>query len=182
MLEKIIMEDKLSETGEITDELDLIWQNNNIELKSKIDEYGNLFTQLDAEQKALEFIKFANDERVKKAIAKVINLRKKLKSRINMLSNNETLRGSIYSFHPFVATHREISDTNILLDSESYLTIEIRKDYWNTLLDCHNKMIDIDSNVKAIEYNTKSIKGKVSELSPNHPAVVTSLEPSIGIT
>ena len=193
MLEKLLIEDQISSAaseqgsiGEIPEELDLIWQANNIELKDKVDAYGHLFSELDAEETKLKQIKSDYSERISKALNRVNSLRLRLKSRLNGLAGSDPLRGNLYSFHPYVSTHREISDINALSDSESYLTVEIRKDYWNML----NQLFEVYqaefSNrslaTPKIDYSIKSVKGKVSELPPDHPAVVTKLEPSVRIT
>lgn len=185
MLEKLLIEDQIAtaaveSAGTIPEEMDLIWQAKDLEVKDKIDSYGYLFAHLDAEETKLKELKAEGSKRISKALERLENLRARIKSRLNLLAGNDPLRGRIYSFHPYVSTKREISDVSALSDSESYLTIEIRKDYWNV----------ITSNQPWLEgergelpcYKIKKVDGKVSELSPDHPAVVTKLEPSIRIT
>jgi hypothetical protein len=176
MMEKLLIEDSIIDAGgEITDDLDIIWQQKDLEVKEKLDAYGHLFTELDAEKKKLQAIKASGVDKVRAAEARVQNLEKRLKSRLNMLSNGESLRGHIYSFHPFESKVRTV-DVEKLSPPETYLTIEIRQDYWE----------HIQSLIERFGYDPEfSIKkkiGKVSELSDEHPAVMTVLTPSVRIT
>jgi len=180
MLEKLLLELELEESGgDITDEQDLIWLSKGIEIKDKLDSYGYLLSELAAEKKKLAMIKANGVERVSEATRRVEKLTQKLKSRLNYLSKGESLRGHLYSFHPYSSKTRTI-DVEKLLPNETYLTIEIRQDYWE-------KMIEASAwiNERVLPEDSFSIKkraGKVSELPEEHSAVVTALTPSVRVS
>lgn len=173
-------EEEIAEAGgEITDEMDLIWQQKDVAVKDKLDAYGYVFTDLKADESKLKDLR----SKIQSALKRIENTRKRLKVRLNFLSNGETLRGNMFSFHPYTSTHRIVNVPEALLDSETYLTIEIRKDYWETLratLNNWNKENGIpEDNVK---FHIKKVDANVSELSEDHPAVLTIGEPSVRIT
>lgn len=173
--------------GEITDEQDLIWQSTDIEIKDKLDSYGMLFDELAAEKKKLAEIKANGVRRVQEATNRVEALEIKLKKRLNYLSNlsgGKPLRGHTYSFHPYESTVRTLENPEQLKPEEAYLTIEIREDYWNELI---NSIEDLSITEPWVEgfkssFSIKKRTGKVSELSPEHPAIKTVLTPSVRIT
>lgn len=174
MEERFLIESDLLEAGgEITDEQDLIWQSNDLELKDKLDSYGYLIDELAAEKKKLAEIKANGVSRVSEATRRVEKLEQKLKSRLNFLSKGESLRGHVYSFHPFTSTTHTV-DVEKLSTNETYLTIEIRQDYWQRLLE----NLEPDSKVS---WAIKKRAGKVSELPEDHPAVETVLTPSVRV-
>jgi len=175
MMEKLLLASTIEEaSGEITDEQDLIWKATDLAVRDKLDSYGYLFAELDAEKKKLDFIKTNGVEKLQSAISRVESLSKKLKLRLNTLSNGEALRGHIYSFHPFISTTSYIEDVEKLSPNETYLTIEIRQDYWDALLS--DKQYDTK-----ISFDIKKRAGKVSELQDKHPAVKTVLTPSVRV-
>jgi len=178
MMEKLLLEaDITAAAGVITEEQDIIWSENSLALKDKLDSYGYLLDELDAEKKKLADIKVNGVERVQAAQSRIDDLQKKLKDRLNHFANESggALRGHIYSFHPFLSKHSYVNDVEQLSANEIYLTIEIRQDYWQRLLDAE----PTDSN---IAFSIKKRVGKVSELPDNHPAVVTVCTPSVRVT
>ena len=172
MLERYLLEIELE--GEITDEQDLIWLSKDIEVKDKLDSYGRLLDELAAEKKKLADIKASGVLRASEAAHRVEKLEQKLKSRLNLLSGGKPLRGHLYSFHPYESKKRTI-DVEKLSQNEIYLTIEIRQDYWESLL--RDSTMD-----EEVDFSVKKVAGKVSELSEEHPAVETVLTPSVRIT
>jgi len=167
------MEEALQEAGgEITDEQDLIWASKDLEVKDKLDSYGRLIDELAAEKKKLAEIKASGVSRVSEAMHRVEKLEQKIKTRLNFLSNGESLRGHIYSFHPYNSTTHTV-DVEKLSANEIYLTIEIRQDYWEEML---------SRSGEGVVFSIKKKAGKVSELPEDHSAVMTVLTPSVRVT
>jgi hypothetical protein len=172
MTDRFLIESDIEEAdGIITDEQDLIWQSNDLEMKDKLDSYGYLFDELDAEKKKLAQIRASGVLRVSEAARRVEKLEQKLKTRLNILSGGESLRGHLYAFHPFQSKARTV-DVEKLSPSETYLTIEIRQDYWDKL----------HPEVGEYPHSIKKRVGKVSELPDDHQAVETVLTPSVRVS
>jgi len=200
LLDKISLEDKIKESGgETNNDLDLIWQQKDLAVKEKIDAYGHLFTELDAEEAKLKALK----DRIAASQKRIDALRVKLKSRLYSFSNGEPLRGTIFSFLPYESTHKMITNPELLSSSERYLTIEITEEHWDKLIkgfENYQESIGKEYSIEAVngvavespvELNTLesyatwkiiSTKGKVSELSDDHPAIVVIKEPSVRIS
>lgn len=176
MMEKLLVEESIMEAdGVLTEEHDIIWQQTDVAVKDKLDNYGYLLDELNAEKKKLQDIKSSGVDRVQAAVARIENLQKKLKTRLNFLAEGESLRGHMYSFHPYLSKKAYINDVEKLSANETYLTIEIRQDYWEMLTTFNAIPNDIIWNIK------KKV-GKVSELSDNHSAVMTVLTPSVRVS
>lgn len=172
----MILEESLDQTGgEITDEMDVIWQEKDASIKQKLDNYGYLFVDLDKDEDKLKTIK----EKVQSGLKRVEKVRARLKARLHYLSEGKPLRGTLFSFHPYQTAHKVIGDPTKLSSSESYLTIEIRKDHWESLLSSYN---DIPWEPDALEYSIKKESARVSELPENHPAITIINEPSVRMT
>jgi len=179
MLEQLLLNTELEESGgDITDGQDLIWLSKDIEIKDKLDSYGYLIDELAAEKKKLAYIKANGVQRVSEATRRVEKLTQKLKSRLNYLSKGEPLKGHLYSFHPFNSKTRT-ADVEKLSSSETYLTIEIRQDYWNDLITAWNTE---SPRQGAIPHSIKKRAGKVSELPEDHSAIETVLTPSVRVS
>jgi len=134
--------------------------------------------ELAAEKKKLAFIKANGVSRVSEATRRVEKLERKLKTRLNLLSEGESLRGHIYSFHPYESKTRTV-DAEKLSADETYLTVEIRQDHWEDLIYLWNHD---GPRPGAIPFSLKKRSGKVSELADGHPAVDTVLTPSVRIS
>jgi len=173
MAEKFLLEEQLE--NEITDGEDLIWQQNDLAIKDKLDTYGQLFDELDAEKKKLAILKASGVERIQAATRRIENLEQRLKQRLNLLSGGQKLKGNIYSFNPFLSRQRTLKYPEHLKPSEAYLTIEIREDYWEQL-------INFNVLPNTIHWEIKKRTGKVSELPEDHLAIETVLNPSVRIT
>lgn len=173
MAEKLLLEEQWEASdGVITDESDLIWKQTDLAIKDKLDSYGQLFDELDAEKKKLALLKANGIERIQTATKRIENLEKQLKQRLNYLSSGQKLSGNLYTFSPFLSRQRTLEHPEHLKPYETYLTIEIREDYWEQL----------DPGVHILPYEIKKRTGKVSELPDDHPAVETALTPSVRIT
>ena len=173
MAERFLLDEQWeASNGEITDDLDLIWKQNDLAIKDKLDTYGQLFDELDAEKKKLAFIKQSGVDRVQAATRRVEALELKLKRRLNLLSGGQKLKGNIYSFNPFLSRQRTLKYPEHLKPEETYLTIEIRADYWEQL----------NPSGRDLRWEVKKVTGKVSELPDDHLAIETVLTPSVRIT
>lgn len=173
-------EQELAEAGgEITEEMDLIWQEKDVAVKDKLDAYGYVFTDLKAEENKLKEIR----TKIQFALKRIESTKKKLKVRLNFLSDGESLRGNVFSFHPYTSIHKIINTPEALLDSEIYLTIEIRKDYWKALTSALNEW-NHKNNIPEdnIEFQIKKEEAKLTQLPDNHPAITIVGEPSVRIT
>lgn len=168
---KLILEEDIAENkGVLDEELDKLWGNNELALASKIDSYGITISNLLSEVDRLKKLQKEITESLKKAENRVTKTVERIKSRLHYYANEEPLRGSIYSFHPYVSTVGEIVDIDKLSPSEAYLTIEIKEESWN----------DLTANIKSVP-SSRIIKrvGKVTELPKDHPAVSYKLTPTI---
>jgi hypothetical protein len=176
MAERFLLSEDLEEAnGELTEELDLIWQQNDLAIKDKLDAYGQLFDELNAEKKKLSFLKEGGVDRIRVAMHRIESLEIKLKRRLNMLSSGSKLKGNLYSFNPFLSRQRTLKYPELLKSDEAYLTIEIREDYWNALLDG-------DVLPSMPPFNIKKRTAMITELPDDHPAVETVFTPSVRIT
>ena len=153
--------------------MDVIWHQQDLAVRDKLDAYGFVFADLDSQVDKLKLIR----DKIQVIQKRIDTARTHMKARLNFLSNGEPLRGNIYSFLPYQSTHKVITDTTKLGDSESYLTIEIRRDYWKDLLYSQYGRLEGD-----FPFEIKKETAKVSELPDNHPALSILTEPSVRIT
>lgn len=175
--DKVIIEDTLTE-GEITDEMDLIWQNNELELKDKVDSYGNLILHTETAIEELDKIKEIIDKRKKRNTSLI----ERLKRRIAKVADGLTLRGNLYTFSPYISTKHFIKEPALLKPEETYLTIEIKEDHWNQIWEVYGQSMFEDNQTSNVSFKIISKKGKVSELPEDHPAVGVTKTPSVRIT
>lgn len=168
------MEQYFNESGgEITDETDIIWKDTDLAIRDKIDSYGFVLDGFEAQERRLKEFQ----DKLRLGFKRIDATREKLKRRLNDIANRmgeKHLRGNVYSFHPFESSRRVIAHSELLKDNEIYLTIEIRKDYWESLIGQRDKI--------TFPFEIKGSKGKVSELPDGHPAVETIHNPSVRIT
>lgn len=182
MAELLYVEEGMEEAGGvITDEQDLIWQSKDLQVKDKLDSYGYLIDELSAEKKKLAFMKAEGVTRVSEATRRIEKLEQKLKTRLNTLSGGESLRGHLYAFHPYISKTRTV-DVEKLLTNETYLTIEIRQDYWEEIYNGWKAHCDYWDVKPEHHFSIKRRAGKVSELSEDSKAIVTVLTPSVRVS
>lgn len=168
-----------SQDGEITDEQDLIWRNQELKIKDKVDAYGYVLTELKAELEKIKELKREATARISGATARVQSNIDRLKRRLNVLSEGSPLRGHIYSFHPYLSAKRSISDINMVEDSLVNLTIEITEANWNSIL---SRAYGLQDPRDIPEYKTLKREVKVSQLPNDHPAVKTKRTASVRVT
>ena len=174
LYDQLVLRDDIQEAeGEITEEQDLIWRNQEIEIKDKVDAYGEVLSTLEADIEKLKYIKREAGTRVSKALSRTEKTYARLKERLNFLSAGSPLRGYTYSFHPYQSEKREVWDISAVSSEHIYLNIEIKESLWKELLEVMPHPMG---------YSIKKKFAKVSELPNDHPAVVVTRKPSVRIT
>lgn len=180
LYQQLILREKIENAGgEITDDEDIIWRNQEIAIKDKIDAYGYVLSELDAELKKLHEIKREASARVQKAIDRAENDTARLKQRLNYLSEGSPLRGHIYSFLPYLSERREVANIDLVEDSLVDLTIRMKARDWNKLLDA---FAQVHQDLRVPEYKVVKRDTSVSQLPSDHPAVIVKRKPSVRIT
>lgn len=178
LYDKLILAEDLEEAGgEITNEQDLIWQNTELAIRDKVDAYGYVLIELNAELGKINELKREATARISKAAVRMQLNIDRLKQRLNHLSEGSPLRGHIHSFHPYISVKRSV-DIDLVKDDQAYLTIEIKEADWKELMKC--------AGVIAIsyvpEYRVLKREAKVSQLPLDHPAVKLQKTASVRMT
>ncbi len=158
--------------GEITNEQDLIWQNTELAIRDKVDAYGYVLIELNAELGKIKELKREATARISTAAVRMQLNIDRLKQRLNHLSEGSPLRGHIYSFHPYLSVKRSV-DIDLVKDDQAYLTIEIKEAQWKELLDGASWVP---------EYRVLKREAKVSQLPEDHPAVKLQKTASVRMT
>ena len=134
LYDKLLLESDVEEAqGEITDEQDLIWRNQELAIKDKVDAYGYVLTEMKAELEKIKELKREATARITAARDRVTGNIARLKLRLNNLSEGSPLRGHIYSFLPYISMRREV-DIKQVEDNLIDLKVEISEANWNELL------------------------------------------------
>ena len=180
LYQQLILRNHLEDAGgEITDNEDIIWRNQGIAIKDKVDAYGYVLSELDAELKKLVEIKREALARVQKAIDRAENDTARLKQRLNYLSEGSPLRGHIYSFHPYISEKREVANIDLVEDDLVYLTVKMKVREWNKLLDA---FAQVYQDLRVPEYKVIKREALASQLPNNHPAIMVKRKPSVRVT
>jgi len=159
--------------GEITDKQDLIWQNQELAIKDKVDAYGYVMTELNAELDKIKELKREATARISGVSGRVQNNIARLKRRLHSLSEGSPLRGHIYSFHPYISKRREIIDMDLVNDDLVDMTVRLKEADWKELL----------ASVATIpEFKVLKREAQVSQLPEIHPALATKRTASVRIT
>ena len=173
LYDRLTLEDEIVDAeGEITDAQDLIWRNQEITIKDKIDAYGEVLSTLEADIEKLKYIKREAGLRVKRALTRTEATYARLKQRLNLLSAGSPLRGHTYAFHPYQSEKREVLDMGALSSEQIYLHVEIKESDWKVIQD---EMLNIN-------FSIKKRFAKVSDLPSDHPALMVTRKPSVRIT
>ena len=179
--------------GEITEELEKVWEDNQIELKAKIDSYGYAIQTLTQAIDMLKEKKKIRDERIKDAIKRLeINV-EKMKQRLHHHSNGEPLRGDEWSFHPYTSAVTKSIDTSKVEDEYiSYVIPRLSQAEYDYLIE--DVRMDIEGAKGNADYEAltllqpllQKIIGaemdvKTSDLPKEHPALVKEYKSSVRI-
>lgn len=165
--EKALLEAEFEESGgEITGELDKVWENNQIELAEKVDNYAWVLKHLDSVIANLK-------ERKNKAtqiIKSTENLQKRIKDRLNYycVQSGGPLRGHEYSFHPYLTKSRAVIQSKVE-DKYRKVVIEMPLDEYRML--AH---LGVPKG-----WTISHPEVKVSELPEDHPAITKDETPSV---
>lgn len=159
--------------GEITNDQDLIWQNQELAIKDKVDAYGYVMTELEAELDKIKELKREATARISGVSGRIQRNIARLKQRLHSLSEGSPLRGHIYSFHPYISERREIVDIEQVNDDLINVTVKLTEATWKEL---------IASVAKVPEFKILKREAQVSQLPEIHPALATKRTASVRIT
>ena len=180
LYQQLILRNQLEEAGgEITDNEDIIWRNQEIAIKDKVDAYGYVLSELEAELKKLSEIKREASARIQKAIDRAENDTARLKQRLNYLSEGSPLRGHIYSFHPYQSVRREVANIDLVEDDLVDMTVKMKVREWNKLLDA---FAQVHQDLRVPEYKVIKREVLTSQLPDNHPALILKRKESVRVT
>jgi hypothetical protein len=167
--EKVLLETELEGSGgEITGELDKVWENNTLELAEKIDNYAWVLKHLDALITTLR----ERSTKASQMIKTIENQQRRIKKRLNhyCVETSGPLRGHEYSFHPYLSKKSEVSQERVE-NKYRKVVVTMPLEEWVRL---RNENLIQAKSVKVIHPPVK-----VSELPEGHPAVFFSEEPSV---
>jgi chaperonin cofactor prefoldin len=163
--EKSMLEDELEEKGgEVTEELDRVWQDNQLELAAKVDNYAWALKHMDA---LIETLK-ERKAKATKIIQTIGNQQRRIKDRLHFYCEETggPLRGHEYSFHPFMARSTDVIQDKVE-DRYKKVAVTMTLDEWRRV-----------SDVIATP-DIKHLPVKVSDLPKDHPAIVADESPSV---
>lgn len=180
LLQRLQLEDEIvSHDGEITDEQDTIWRNQEIAIRDKVDAYGYVLSKLESELAELKNYKREVSDRFRRAENRAQSNIGRLKRRLNLLSEGSPLRGHIYSFLPYLSEKRSVENIDLVEDSLVNLTIEISEANWKSILSSAYGSRDPRD---IPEFKILKRDAKVSQLPENHPAVKLQRTASVRVT
>ncbi len=166
-----------AQDSEITDEQDLIWRNQELQIKDKVDAYGYVLTELEAELDKIKELKREATARISGAAGRVQSNIDRLKRRLNFLGEGSPLRGHIYSFHPYHSSRRKV-DINQVEDSLIDLTVELKEADWKNMLE---RAYGSRDPRDIPEFKVLKREAKVSQLPDKHPAVTSKITASVRV-
>ena len=167
------LEVQLEDASTYTDELELVWENTQIELAKKVDAYGFVIDELKMRNDYL-----AEKKRkltaIKQQIEKDIE---RIKSRLYEHAQGAKLEGNEYKFHPFMSESTTVDLTKVKGKHLSYTLPKLDYNEYDALL----SLLGDTSIGRKIEEEVKT-SCNVTDLPPNHPALVKNFKPSVRIT
>lgn len=174
--ERVSLEETLIETeGEITEELERLWNQNDMDLKRKVDSYGFVLDELSNALKNIKAKKKDRDEKVKKAVVRIEREVDHIKARLNYFCNGQPLRGNEYSFHPYNSVDREINPLKITEDDKmKYCRVNLEMSYglWYFI----KRSLSITDGSF-----TEKLKVLTSDFPDSHPALVEDIKLSVRV-
>lgn len=179
LYDKLLLESEVEEAqGEITNEQDLIWRNKELAIKDKVDAYGYVLTEMNAELTKFKELKREATARITAAQSRILGNIARLKLRLNSLSEGSPLRGHIYSFLPYLSKRSEV-DIKQVEDNLINLKVEISEANWNSIL---FRAYGSSDPRDIPEFTILKREAKVSQLPEDHPAVTTKRTASVRMT
>ncbi len=180
LLQRLQLEGEIvSQDGEITDEQDTIWRNQEVQIKDKVDAYGYVLSKLESELEEIKTLKREVSDRFRRAENRAQSNIGRLKQRLNLLSEGSPLRGHIYSFHPYQTEKRIVTNIDLVEDSLVNLTIEISEANWKSIL---SSAFGSRDPRDIPEFKILKREAKVSQLPENHPAVKSQRTASVRVS
>lgn len=184
---KMEIEDIIQENyGEIDEQLAGIWEDNSLELKDKLDSYGHVIKSMNDSIDLIKERKKEKDSKVKQLITSLENQVKRLKARLNQVSQGEKLSGNEYSFTPYMSERSEV-DKDIKIEPQfgKYILPPLAYSEYNLLMTAVDQATSpLDDNMNALYDKLNEVtehKVNVTDLPEGHPAVIKHLEPSVRI-
>lgn len=169
---KADLEEQLEDYDTYSEELEKVWQDNEIAFAEKVDAYGYV---LDDTANRIDFLK-AKNKRIKEAIDRLEKIEEKVKTRLNLLTEGiEVIKGKEYNFKRWNSVTRTVNPDKIPLNMKKYNVVmpsEIVPDF--------TKWIEINyfnSDIK-IQFE-KPIIPTVTQLPKDHPAIIEKVTPSV---
>lgn len=155
--------------GELTTELSLMWQETNLQLSKKIDNYGRFLDMIAFEKLRLK----QQIERRKLLISQFENLESDIKHQLYSYANDVPLVGEDYKFIPFISKHR-IVDSEKVEPEMIRVTVQMTKSEYlfiSTLV-MHLNIIMVLKKEEVL----------ASELPEDHPALKYELEETVKVS
>jgi chaperonin cofactor prefoldin len=169
--EKALLEAEIEEVhGEITEELDVVWEDNQMELAEKVDSYAWILKHLDS-----VIVNIRNrKQKADRIIRSITNQQKRIKERLHHYCDQigGPLRGHEYSFHPRMSIKREVN-INKVEPEKLRITVTMMKDQYLLL-----KKVLEESGI-AISIESGEATCNVTDLPENHPAILTEETPTV---
>lgn len=171
---KADLEEQLEDYDTYSEELEKVWQDNEIAFAEKVDAYGYV---LDDTANRIDFLK-AKNKRIKEAIDRLEKIEEKVKTRLNLLTEGmEVIKGKEYNFKRWNSVTRTVNPDKIPLNMKKYNMI-IPSEYVPTIVNYMNIQFPDLLNKIRIQYE-KPIIPTVTELSKDHPAIIEKVTPSV---
>lgn len=162
---------------EITDDNDIIWANNELEIRDKIDAYGFILQSLSAEnEKLLAIVKPVINEKIGSKVKSIEGRIERIKKRLFTLSDGKSLRGNLFSFHPYESTRHTLGDVNKIEDEYIIASVEMPYSLYKSLCSW-----DLTKEAKE-SIVLKNKKVRITDLPENHPEIIKVKKPSVRIT
>lgn len=164
--ERFLLEDETEERGgELTEELDKLWNDNEMELAEKVDAYAFTLDQLKAVQDNLRERKRKADQIIKSSENAISRIKKRLRHYADALE--QPLRGHEYAFHPYNSEKRTVNQEQV--DAK----------YRRVVLDMSMKEYQQLAKHLSNNVEVKQRDVKVSELPGDHPAIEVKGEETV---
>lgn len=164
---KADLEEQLEDYDTYSEELEKVWQDNEIAFAEKVDAYGYV---LDDTANRIDFLK-AKNKRIKEAIDRLEKIEEKVKTRLNLLTEGmEVIKGKEYNFKRWNSVTREVDMMKVEPKNKTYI---VTMDYDNFII------FESVANAEfGKEYSYKT-KCNVTDLPKDHPAIIEKVTPSV---
>lgn len=188
-LEAMFTEEKTVDELEIQN----LWDNNEIDLKDKIDGYGFIIDRYESSLEHLKIVKSNINEKFKVAKQRCESNIKYLKAKLYDYSQvpNTDMFGHIYRFHPYIATTHTIDVSKLTVDEGLYeLPLLTKEELDNLMRIIETRTIQKEQEefgahtyqgLYAKIYQAKQV-AKVTDLNKDSQALVTTNTKSVRIS